>query len=307
MESLDLRQRPAGHASRPVQLVLVRANGPLFYSVAAASLLEAAMPVAAERLLHFFGADQAFAQWTRTEWLPRKVARAKQIREYVEATWPEYDWHAGQEQYRAWLAERGAGSHRPTAPHEALARCVATAQTGAFYRSLARWAEDPRLRNLAARIAQEEALSFNHFRALYDGRLRAEGFGCMAAWSTAIGCVRTARDQQVPAAFMSISAHCAAHVPFPVLGYGEFIARMGAVIERHGDLAAPERILLRAWQRGARRLSEQPRQAGSARFSRFSVRPRRMGWTTPRSSQACISSESSTGAISGNEPQHTDA
>jgi hypothetical protein len=266
MESLDLGQRTARHASRPVQLVLVRANGPLFYSVAAATLLETAMPVAAERLLHFFGADQAFAQWTRSEWLPRKLARAKQMREYVEATWPEYDWQAGHEHYRAWMAERGAGSYRPTAPQEALARCVATAQTGVFYRSLARWAEDPRLRSLAATIAQEEALSFNHFRALYDRRLRAEGFGCIAAWSTALACVRSARDHQVPGAFMAISAHCAAHVPFPVLGYGEFIVRMGSVIERHGDLAAPERMLLRTWQRGARRVSEQPRQRGSAWF-----------------------------------------
>ena len=266
METLDLRQRTAPQGSRPVQLVLVRANGPLFYSVTAASLLEATMPLAAERLLHFFGADQAFAQWIRAEWLPRKLARAKQIREYVEAMWPEYDWQGGHDQYRVLTEERGAGSHRPTAPHEALARCVATAQSGVFYRSLARWAEDPRLRRLAASIAEEEALSFSHFRHLYDRRLRTEGFGCMAAWGTALACVRFARDHQVPGAFMAISAHCAAHVPFPVLGYGEFIGRMGSVIERHGDLAAPERILLRTWKRGARCFSDQPRQRGAGWF-----------------------------------------
>jgi hypothetical protein len=266
MQSLDLGQKTAGHGSRPVQLVLVRANGPLFYSVTAASLLEASMSFAAERLLHFFGADHAFAEWTRTEWLPRKLARARQIRDYVEATWPEYDWHGGHEQYRAWSEERGSGSYRPTAAHEALARCVATAQSGVFYRSLARWAEDPRLRSLARTIAEEEALSFGHFRGLYDRRLRAQGFGCTAAWSTALGCVRAARDYQVPGAFMAISAHCAAHVPFPVLDYSEFIARMGSVIERHGDLAAAERILLRTWKRGARAALEQPRHRAAGRF-----------------------------------------
>ena len=267
MESLDLHQKNQRHAAtRQVQPVLVRANGPLFYSVTAASLLEARVPVAAERLLHFFGADQAFAQWTRTEWLPRKLARAKQIRDYVEAMWPEYDWHAGHEQYCAWTDERGTGHHRPTVAHEALARCVAAAQSGVFYRSLARWAEDPRLRSLARAIAEEEALSFSHFRGLYDRRLRAQGFGCTAAWSTALACVRAARDQHVPGAFMAISAHCATHVPFPVLDYAEFVGRMGSVIERHGDLAAPERILLRTWKRGARRLAERPRQRASGWF-----------------------------------------
>src|SRR5688572_10028650 len=143
-------------AQRPVQLVLIRANGPLFYSVAAASLLEADMPRAADRLLHFFGADQVLAQWLNAEWLPRKVARARQLREYVETIWPEYDWTAGYEHYRS-LAQSGGPLQR-TGVHEALARCVATAQGGVFYRSLARWAEDRRLRELARVMAHEEAL-----------------------------------------------------------------------------------------------------------------------------------------------------
>jgi hypothetical protein len=241
-----------------VQLVLVRANGPLFYSITAASILEAGMPLAADRLLHFFGSDDVFAQWTRTEWLPRKLARAKQIRDYVLSMWPEYDWHAGVEQYRAWNEERGTGAHRPTAAHEALARCVASAQSGVFYRSLARWAEDRRLRELARSIAAEEASSFSHFRNLYNRQLKAQGFGCASAWRTALACVRAARDTQVPRAFSAISAQCAAHVPFPTLEYPEFVARIGSVIERHGDLATPERVLLRTWKRTAHRAIEEP-------------------------------------------------
>src|SRR5687767_6360628 len=165
-------------AQRSVQHVLIRANGPLFYSLASASILEADMPLAADRLLHFFGADQVLAQWLKSEWLPRKVARAGQLREYVETTWPEYDWVAGHEHYRALAEAGGAGPLRRTGVHEALARCVATAQSGVFYRSLARWAEDRRLRELARMMAGEEALSFVHFRHLYDRRLRTQGLNC---------------------------------------------------------------------------------------------------------------------------------
>ena len=249
MESNALLHTTPRYAHRPVQLVLVRANGPLFYSLAAASLLEAGMPLAADRLLHFFGADQALAQWIRSEWLPRKLSRAAQLRDYITATWPEYDWIAGHEQYRASAeADGGTGPHRPTGVHEALARCVATAQSGVFYRTLARWAEDPRLRELTRIVAEEEATSFSHFRNLYDRRLRVQGLGCTAAWTTALACARTARDSQIPRAFDAINAQCGAHAPFPVLEYPEFVARMGSVIERHGNLGTPERVLFRTWK-----------------------------------------------------------
>ena len=67
------------------------------------------------------------------------------------------------------------------------------------------------------------------------------------AWSTALACVRSARDSQVPRAFNAINAQCAVNVPFPVLEYPEFVARMGSVIERHGNLGTPERVLFRTW------------------------------------------------------------
>ena len=249
METNASPQTVASYTHRPVQLVLVRANAPLFYSLTAASLLESGMPLAADRLLHFFGSDPRLGDWVRTEWLPRKMSRAAQLREYITVTWPEYDWAAGHEQFHAAAeADGGTGPHRPTGVHEALARCVATAQSGVFYRTLARWAEDPRLRELARAIAEEEAVYFGHFRSLYDQRLRVQGLGCTAAWTTALACVRTTRDSQVPRAFSAINAQCAAHTPFPQLEYPEFVTRMGSVIERHGNLGTPERVLFRTWK-----------------------------------------------------------
>ena len=261
MEATALLQGTSRQIHRSTQLVLVRANAPLFYSLAAASLLEDGMPRAADRLLHFFAADRVLAQWLKSEWLPRKSARAAQLREYVCSTWPEYDWYAGHEQYRAASeAAGGAGPHRPSGAHEALARCVATAQSGVFYRSVARWAEDPRLRELAGAIAQEEAESFRHFRTLYDRRLRVQGFTCVSAWATALGCVRTARDTQVPRAFNAINSQCAPHVPFPVLDYPEFLRRITSVIERHGNLGTPEWIVFRTWKARPRARIEKPEQ-----------------------------------------------
>jgi hypothetical protein len=248
---------------RPVQLVLVRANGPLFYSLAAGAILEATVPAAGERLLHFFGGDRPFSEWLTTEWLPRKHARARQLRAYVQATWPEYDWVAGADQFHATVqAEVGRCPNRQTAAHEALARCVAAAQGGVFYRSLSRWAEDGRVRELARGFAAEEAESFARFRSVFDRRARVQGFGCMAAWTAVLKYIRAGRDHQLARAFYAINAHCAPHVPFPVLEYEEFLTRMAAVIERHGSLGRTERMLFRTWKRQPRiRLPE----AASAR------------------------------------------
>ena len=106
MDAQTMPNTSSRFARRQTRLVIVRANGPLFYGIAAASLLEALAPRHAERMLHCFRADHALCDWMRTEWLPRKAARAQELREYVENTWPEFDWSAAHEQHRALAAER---------------------------------------------------------------------------------------------------------------------------------------------------------------------------------------------------------
>jgi len=86
MQTTALIQNTSRPAQRSIQLVLVRANGPLFYSVAAASLMEALTPLYAQRMRQFFGVDQAFSAWVDREWLPAKAARAAALRDYIAKT-----------------------------------------------------------------------------------------------------------------------------------------------------------------------------------------------------------------------------
>jgi hypothetical protein len=235
---------------RPIHVVLARANGPLFYGVAIASLLEATASLSAQRLLHFIRKDSGLGEWVMTSWLPGKVARAQALQAYVEKRWPEYDWARACEQYRACAnAEGGLGPRHASAAQELLARCVAAAQAGLFYRALAHSADDPELREIAREMAQVEAESFQRFRKAYELGASAQRFGFALAWRTARACVRTARDTHVQLAFRAISAQCGSHVPFPVLSYDEFIMRMRRVIERHAEIGTPERILFGAWKK----------------------------------------------------------
>ncbi|HEX2826643.1 MAG TPA: hypothetical protein VHP37_09885 [Burkholderiales bacterium] len=240
--------RTPSSTHRPIQIVLVRANGPLFYSVAAASLLEAIAPLYARRLVYLARDDDALTRWIADEWLPKKAERARVLQDYVQRTWPELDWYCAHDQYCAQAAaDGGLGPQRATLAHELLARCVAAAQSGVIYRCLARWADDPCLRALAAEIAQDEADCFAYFRAAYERVARAQRFGIAKAWRTARACVRTARDTHLPLVFRALNAQCGPQVPFPVLRYSEFLRRMRPVIARYAYPGSPERLLFRPW------------------------------------------------------------
>lgn len=267
MDAQTMSNTSSHLARRQTRLAIVHANGPFFYSVAAASLLEAFAPRYAERVLHFFRGDQTLCDWIRNEWSPRKVARAKELREYIETTWPEFDWRAAHEQYGSAIEQNGGpGPHRATAAHEALARCVAAAQSALFYRALARWADDLILRDMARVMAQEEALSFAYFRAAFERRARVERVGFVAAWRTALSCVRAARDTGVRLAFEAIVAQWGPNTPFPAIDYIEFAKRMKGVIERQARLGLPERVLFWSWKRVPRVAAVAPRQSVSKWF-----------------------------------------
>jgi hypothetical protein len=248
MESHALLNTTDRPAHRPIQIVLVRANGPLFYAVAAASLLEAIAPLYAQRLLYLVRSDEALVRWIDDEWLPKKAARARVLQAYVERTWPEFDWFCAYEQYRASAAtDGGLGPQRATVAQELLARCVAAAQSGVIYRCLSRWPDDPALREIAAEVAQEEAQWFVRFRAAYDDAAKVQRFGIARSWGTARACVCTARDTHLPLVFCSIAAQCGQRVPFPILRYSEFLRRMRPVITRYANPGSPERLLFRPW------------------------------------------------------------
>jgi hypothetical protein len=269
MQTTALIQNTSRPAQRSIQLVLVRANGPLFYSVAAASLMEALTPLYAQRLHQFFGADQVFSAWMDREWLPAKAARAAALRDYIAKTWPEFDWAGAYEQCRAAVqSDGGLGPLKQSAAHEALASCIAAAQSGVFYRALSRWADDPQLRDMAAAFAPEEALAFSRIRAAYDARVRVQRFGLVSAWRTASACMRSARDLHLAVVFKAITAHVGAQAPFPVLEYVEFVSRMRSVIERHGELGSAERILLRTWKKRPRIAQTHSAQACPSKWFR---------------------------------------
>jgi len=240
----NLRQRNEQTRAR----ALVRFNGLVFHSLAAASFLETAVPGHVNRRTQVFGAHPDVGFWLEQAWLPQRAELGRQLREYVEATWPEFDWNAAYHEYYE--------SHRPRfaleSGHgglslEALRLCVTAAQAALFYRALANSADEPALRALARKAACDHAGFFDTFRALFERCQQVERVGFAATWRTIIAISRSARDHDVAAAFHALARNWKGAAIVPGLDYPEYRKRMAQRIERHAGLGPVERLLFRPW------------------------------------------------------------
>jgi hypothetical protein len=159
---------------------IIRFNGLLFHSLAAASFLESAVPLDTTRLGQVFAARPDAGRWLEQVWWLRRAARGRRLRDYLEATWPEFEWSAAYEEYcesRRPRLERIVG-----AALGALGQCVTAAQAAVFYRALARSADDPALRVLAHEAARDHGECFDYFRALFERGEGEERVGLVAGW-----------------------------------------------------------------------------------------------------------------------------
>lgn len=232
---------------------LVRFNGSTFHSLATASFLETAVPLHVNRLIQVFGADADVRLWLEQVWWPQRAELGRQLRAYVEATWPEFDWNAAyHEFYESYRPLSGLDGLRARVAREALGLCVTEAQAALFYRALANSADEPQLRALARRAACDHAAFFDFFRAHFERRKRIERVGFAAALRTVIAVCRSARDHDVATAFQALGRNWTGAAIVPGLGYPEYRRRMAQLLQRHAAPGLVERLLFRPWLRRER-------------------------------------------------------
>lgn len=227
---------------------LVRFNGSMFHSLATASFLETAVPQHVDRLAQVFDADPDARLWLEQVWWPRRAELGRQLRAYVEATWPEFDWKAAYHEFHeGYHPLSGLEGRRARVAREALGLCVTEAQVALFYRALANSADEPKLRVLARGAACDHAEYFDFFRAYFERRKRIERVGFAATLRTVSAACRSARDYDVAAAFQALGRNWAGDAIVPGLGYPEFRQRMAELLQRRAVLGPIERLLFRPW------------------------------------------------------------
>lgn len=227
---------------------LVRFNAVTFHSLAAASFLETTVARHVNRLAAAYGAQPDVMDWLEQVWLSQRAELGRQLREYIEATWPEFDWNAAYQDFHA--------SYRPHSGFEggngeialaALGLCVMSAQAALFYRALANSADEPALRSLARRAASDHAGFFDYFRALFERCRQLRRIGFTATWRTVIAVSRSARDHDVATAFQVLGDNWNGTPIVPFLGYSQYRERMIESIRRHAAPGPVERLLFRPW------------------------------------------------------------
>lgn len=227
---------------------LVRFNGLAFHTLAAASFLETAAPRQASRLAQAFGARPELAAWLEQAWWPRRAELGRQLRDYIETTWPEFDWNGAYEEFAdAYRPCPGIGGRAGGTALQTLALCVTAAHAALLYRSLGASVDDPALRSLAARAASEHAAFFDYLRPLFERARRAESIGLLAGWRAAAAVCRSARDGAVAAAFRPLAESWRGASIVPGLSYPEYRGRVAQLVLRCASLGWIERLLLRPW------------------------------------------------------------
>jgi len=227
---------------------IIRFNGLLFHGLATASFLESAAPLYAERTARVFAHHPDVGVWLEQVWRPQRAEHGRELRGYVEATWPEFDWNAAYGEFHETCRPRLERAAAPASLALAALRfCATEVQAAVFYRALAHGADCPVLRGLAQEAARGHAGHFEHFRSVFERCERREGIGLVATCRTVIECSRSARRCDVAEAFEPLRRHWYGSQPVPELGYGEFVERMAGFARRHAALGRFERWLFRPW------------------------------------------------------------
>jgi len=247
---------------------IVRFNSVMFHSLAVASFLESAAPLHAERLSAVLGAQPEARLWLEQVWVAQRAELGLRLREYVEATWPEFDWNTAYAEFlKPCRARAGIDRRRPVAL-EALRLCIWETQAAVFYRGLARGADEAGLRALAREAASAHAAFFDYFRGVHEHCKRRERVGFAATWRTPQAVFRSARELHVRAAFDALPQNWNGPRTVPELGYGEFVQRLVQLVRRHAGLGRGEQLLFRPWLK-----VERPAPAPVSATPALSARP----------------------------------
>lgn len=232
---------------------IVRFNALMFHSLAVASFLETAVPLHVEPLTRVFADHPGVKLWLEQVWWAQRAEHGRLLRDYIETTWPEFDWGAAYaEFYENYRARASVAGRRTGVALEALRCCAREAQVAVYYRALANCADEPALHMLARQAGRDHADYFDQFRSIYERCRRSERVGFAAACRIVLECSRAARDVDVPAAFEPLAGHWSGSRLIPDLAYGEFLGRMEQLINRHAALGRIERLLFRPWSQPRR-------------------------------------------------------
>jgi hypothetical protein len=230
------------------------ATDPLtFYVCTTASFLETPVPIYVENLKPFFRENEATTRWLQDTWLPEEAEHGRLLREYVEDTWPSFDWERGYSAFaERYLPQCDHSLLRPSPGLEALARCVTETAATMTYRCMATYTTDPKLQNLMRRMSADEVRHYRYFRRLHLDCNVSEQASLLARTRVLLGRSELVRDEDLAFAFGPINTSWKQAPTLPIWSYKEFRKATGAVMRQHFPFDDAKRMMFSPLRNGSR-------------------------------------------------------
>lgn len=208
-------------------------------------MFESAVPVYVRNLRAFFDSDRSVMTWLTDEWLPEELEHGRLTQNFVEETWPEFDWQSAFNEYLRRIPTATTEHLRNSPALEALARCVTETHATTMYRCIASYSNDNRLRTLLLRISRDEVRHYKRFRQIFEHRNQAERNSFWRKLRTVLGRSELASGRDMVVTFASLPTHWKEPPPFDPMSFNDFMQRVGVVVTRHYPVGPATRMLLR--------------------------------------------------------------
>ncbi len=142
----------------------VRDDETLFFVLCSASFVESGSDVYTRNLVSYYHDDPDLSRWLNEHWEPEELQHGRALRAYVERIWPEFDWSSAFHHFFEEYSKRcTVAEFEATQALELAARCVVEMGTATLYRSLARYASEPILHEIAEHIRSDEIRHYKYF------------------------------------------------------------------------------------------------------------------------------------------------
>lgn len=229
-----------------IDVASVRDNRTLFYLLAAASFIESGSDTYAGNLASYYADVPDAANWLSRHWESEELQHGLALRRYVEHVWPEFDWARGYQRFFDEYSKTcSIDNFERTQALEMAARCVVETGTASYYRALELASDEPVLRDLTRRIANDEVRHYKHFFRYFNSLSRRERLGRTRVFSALARRLLEIKNEDAEIALRNVLRIEHDREDVPEREVRALNSRCSAVVRRHLPIDMTVKMLLR--------------------------------------------------------------
>ncbi|WP_198680211.1 ferritin-like domain-containing protein [Cupriavidus agavae] len=229
-----------------IDIASVRDNRTLFYLLTAASFIESGSDTYASNLATYYDDVPDAAKWLSNHWESEELQHGLALRRYVAHVWPEFDWQRGYDRFFAeYRLTCSLDNFERSQALEMAARCVVETGTATYYRALEQATDEPVLRDLTRRIANDEVRHYKHFFRYFNTLSGQERLGRGKVFIALARRLLEIKNEDAEIALRNVLRIEQDREDIPDREVRALNSRCSAVVRRHLPLEMTVRMLLR--------------------------------------------------------------